>query len=787
MPTGVFTSMNTAHCLTPHRQHELHEDSDEFDIDTEDLDSLRALLRSRYLLEAAVQANQKAHFQPLTASIITCVQSLFAVTETLKQGTPFLRRHTPLAQGRRQVLSTLADLVALARTAAEGNLEQNSEDLGDGMLNGSDQVIAEVKAMLSIMIQSGITLPDRWKHRDLTDSNALSGTQTSFFDTGDRHRGFRIAAASVLRSYTRKIGSLRLRPTSLVTIQAQQSSAGRTRMQTLRDYFHSQPQHHVDTAASSHRPSLVSLSGQAEDMERRTRLPLATRPPPDPDTVQPKNEHDDREYKVQIEGLTNIEHDQDGNMNSPSDSLVRSSSHMNTDAASSDKPRHLSQLSNKITVDFDVVITPLHEATGEGNTTGLRPSSEQDPEMAELSVRKDNPANVIYSGAHKTLSLLIKILTQPELYRRFLGCRGSEAQIILELCQVLLDSYLPSATRGQIITAMRRLSARTQKYPLNFFISEAISFVDEEPIASGSFGDIYKATLANEVLCVKVLRSNKSMLQHMTKLYAKESIVWSQLSHPCVLPFYGLYPYRSQIAFVSPWAKNGGIKEYLLLNQESSNPDRILLANILIDHSGRAYLADFGLSNVNDPQILHWASESPAASRGGSARWQAPELHRAESDNVLEESLLGTINNTKMSDVFAWGCLCYEIFTGRLPFYELRFISTVVLKITQGQTPSRPKAELGRSWLKNSLEPVWGLMEKCWKFDPMARPSMQTIVSWLELEKPSNDPRPDPQWPAGSTMRFRNLENAFMGTNRPQHTIENLDVILRRVIEESNT
>ena len=73
--------------------------------------------------------------------------------------------------------------------------------------------------------------------------------------------------------------------------------------------------------------------------------------------------------------------------------------------------------------------------------------------------------------------------------------------------------------------------------------------------------------------------------------------------------------------------------------------------NILVDPSGRARLADFGLSAVDDRQIKHWTSQSAVGSKGGTARWQAPELN--ERDDV--------IHNSKESDIYAWSCVCYEV------------------------------------------------------------------------------------------------------------------------------
>lgn len=83
-------------------------------------------------------------------------------------------------------------------------------------------------------------------------------------------------------------------------------------------------------------------------------------------------------------------------------------------------------------------------------------------------------------------------------------------------------------------------------------------------------------------------------------------------------------------------------------------------ANVLVDGSGRACLADFGLSAVTDPEILHWASHSSAASKGGTTRWQAPELHVPEPDNATTEN---HIHNSKQSDIYACACVTYEVYS----------------------------------------------------------------------------------------------------------------------------
>jgi serine/threonine protein kinase len=76
-------------------------------------------------------------------------------------------------------------------------------------------------------------------------------------------------------------------------------------------------------------------------------------------------------------------------------------------------------------------------------------------------------------------------------------------------------------------------------------------------------------------------------------------------------------------------------------------------ANVLVHNSGRAVLADFGLSAVTDPQILKWTSQSSAASKGGTIRWQAPELFGTDTDEL--------VHNSKPSDIYALACILYEV------------------------------------------------------------------------------------------------------------------------------
>ena len=63
------------------------------------------------------------------------------------------------------------------------------------------------------------------------------------------------------------------------------------------------------------------------------------------------------------------------------------------------------------------------------------------------------------------------------------------------------------------------------------------------------------------------------------KVYAREAILWAQLSHPNILPFYGLIKLGPRLAFVSRWATNGNLEEYLT---DNPGTNRLLLVRYLV-------------------------------------------------------------------------------------------------------------------------------------------------------------------------------------------------------------
>ncbi|CAE7163408.1 unnamed protein product [Rhizoctonia solani] len=166
------------------------------------------------------------------------------------------------------------------------------------------------------------------------------------------------------------------------------------------------------------------------------------------------------------------------------------------------------------------------------------------------------------------------------------------------------------------------------------------------PISTGGFGDIYLGKLENGTpVAVKVARysTDHANFRKQYKHTAKELRTWAKCQHPNVLPLLGMVEFRDQIAMVSPWMKNGDLRNYLRQHPEV---DRCQLcydicdglvylhstnivhgdlkgANVLISESGKAMLSDFGNSLVEDNTLIFTATTRDAAC---SSRWAAPEI-----------------------------------------------------------------------------------------------------------------------------------------------------------------
>ncbi|KAJ7619454.1 kinase-like domain-containing protein [Roridomyces roridus] len=195
----------------------------------------------------------------------------------------------------------------------------------------------------------------------------------------------------------------------------------------------------------------------------------------------------------------------------------------------------------------------------------------------------------------------------------------------------------------------------------------------------------------------------------------REALVWKDLHHPNILAFVGIdrESFPGSLCLVSPWMEHGTVLKYLN-DHGRENVDKLLFevaqglqylhshhvvhgdlrgANILINDNWSACLADFGLS------VLASATASVHAStRAGSPYWMAPEL--------IDPPRFGCrYARTPASDIYAFGCVCLELYIGRPPFSEHGEVGAL-LKVVNGERAERP-AEMVSGLLWERITSYW--------------------------------------------------------------------------------
>jgi len=130
--------------------------------------------------------------------------------------------------------------------------------------------------------------------------------------------------------------------------------------------------------------------------------------------------------------------------------------------------------------------------------------------------------------------------------------------------------------------------------------------------------------------------------------------------------------------------------------------------NILVDEFFNIKIADFGLSFFNED-----VSGNVGSHPGGALRSLAPELFTSEV----------SVRPTFASDVYAFGFLCIEIWTGRVPFHDHKHWQVIRL-VMRNIRPGRPVALLN--------DTLWHLVQECWLAKPDERPVFAEIAARVQ-------------------------------------------------------
>ncbi|KAG1853467.1 kinase-like domain-containing protein [Suillus subalutaceus] len=264
------------------------------------------------------------------------------------------------------------------------------------------------------------------------------------------------------------------------------------------------------------------------------------------------------------------------------------------------------------------------------------------------------------------------------------------------------------------------------------------------PVAQGGFGDVWKCirkhpriTVEVAVKCLRLEIPNDSCKTKITERLEHDLQRNTQLEHANLLPFLGITQgFGSLPAIVSPWMHKGSLTMLLERDFQQLTLTRMLQIlkdvasalqylhsknivhgdltgnNILIDENGNAFVADHG--------ILIFCAELHGTSYiRSNVRWAAPENFQVPEDDE-------SINLPQLaSDIYSFGCIMLQVFTGKVPYSEFRSDHQVTVQILRGRKPARPVTP-------PIADALWDFMQKCWLDEPEHRPSAKEVLIFIQ-------------------------------------------------------
>ncbi|PRW58265.1 Serine threonine- kinase CTR1 [Chlorella sorokiniana] len=322
-----------------------------------------------------------------------------------------------------------------------------------------------------------------------------------------------------------------------------------------------------------------------------------------------------------------------------------------------------------------------------------------------------------------------------------------------------LASTSQQAVAAQAQASREALDQRSRSHATKAFLSpwelkfSALQFV--RPLGSGSYGQVYLATLQETPCAVKLLTgcdeaaavrsgdSSLSLSMPVMQALQREASTMAALRHPNIVLFLGLtysppaiiteYCSRGSLfdclraAAQSPSAAAGltwtrrlnmaldAAKGMLCLHSQHILHRDLKSPNLLVDAGWRVKLCDFNLSSLLD------ATRSHSSSVGGgmlNPRWLAPEV-------------LAGGAATAASDTFAFGVVMWELLTWRTPWErEGKNPFQLVFMITSGErlpVPALPDLP-GPPPPAPLYDAYVALMRRCWAQDAADRPSFSEVI-----------------------------------------------------------